>query len=353
MANFGPSQSPRVPKVSVIIPNYNHARYLPQRIESVLNQTFTDFEVLILDDCSPDNSLEIISAYAEKDARISVHPNEKNSGSTFAQWNKGVSLAKGEYIWLAESDDYCEPTLLERLVALHETNPNLGIAFAQSAIVDEEGKLINSFNENYKFIYKSNRWESDFVNSGPDEVANFLIFSNTIPNASGALMRKSVYEKAGGAEVGWRLNGDWFFYVKMLLISDLAFVADHLNYFRMHHNTQRYKANEDHVVYDEIIYTLNYIQEHVAVDPEKMRKAWKNVAEWWGGSLFRQNITRNYVRNNWRLYKFFRKKRPRIGLNIVSNSIFVAIGKFLDWIGIKPVIKKWRARMFPGKYFEY
>jgi hypothetical protein len=59
------------------------------------------------------------------------------------------------------------------------------------------------------------------------------------------------------------------------------------------------------------------------------------------------------VRNNWRLFKFFRKKRPRIGLNIVSNSIFVAIGKFLDWLGIKPVIKKWRARMFPGKYFEY
>ena len=353
LANFDPGKNSALPKVSVIIPNYNHARYLPQRIESVLNQTFTDFEVLILDDCSPDNSQEVINAYATRDTRISVHLNEKNSGSTFAQWNKGVDLAKGEYIWIAESDDYCEPTLLERLVPLLDANPNVGIAFAQSAIVDENGKLINSFNENYKFIYKSDRWENDFIAIGSKEVADYLIFSNTIPNASGALMRKKVYEAAGGAEIGWRLNGDWFFYVKMLLRSDLAYVADHLNYFRMHHNTQRYKANEDHVVYDEIIYTLSYITDNLKVDSEKMRRAWKNVAEWWGGSLFRQRITRSYIINNWRLYKFFRKKRPRIGLNIISNSVFITIGKILDWMGIKPIIKKWRARMFPGKYFEY
>jgi glycosyltransferase involved in cell wall biosynthesis len=342
-----------VPKVSVIIPNYNHARYLPQRIESVLNQTFADFEVIILDDCSQDNSLEIISEYAAKDKRISVHKNHKNSGSTFAQWNKGVALAKGEFVWIAESDDYCEPNLLETLLPRIEADGNIGIAFAQSAIVDEEGKLINSFNENYKFMYKSARWEADFVVPGHVEIAKYLIFSNSIPNASAALMRKSVYNHTGGAPVGWRLNGDWFFYVKMLLISDLAYCASHLNYFRQHPHTQRQKANANHVVYDEIVHTLTFIEEHVAVEPEKMAKAWKNVAEWWGGSLFRQKISRDYVVHNWRLFKFFRKKRPRIGLNILSNAIFVSMGNFLNWLGIKPVIKKWRAKFFPGKYFEY
>jgi len=342
-----------LPKVSVIIPNYNHAAYLPLRIESVLNQTFTDFEVIILDDCSPDNSIEIIEEYCADDSRIKFYPNKNNSGSTFAQWNKGVGLATGDYIWIAESDDYCEPNLLETLVPLLDENPNVGIAFAQSAIVDEKNNLINSFNENYKFIFKSNRWESDFKVNGQYECANYLIFSNTIPNASGALFRKSIYKECGGAEVGWRLNGDWFFYVKMLLISDLAYVAQHLNYFRMHQNTQRYKAMENHVVFDEIIHTLQFIEANVQVPEENSRKAYRNVAEWWGGSLPKQKFSMLFLRENWRLYKFFVKKRPRLMLNIISNSIFVAIGKFLDFLGVKPVIKKWRARMFPGKYFEY
>jgi len=342
-----------LPKVSVIIPNYNHARFLPQRIDSVLQQTYQDFEVILMDDCSPDNSVEILKSYAEKDGRIRLALNEKNSGSTFAQWNKGVSLAKGEYVWIAESDDYCEPTLLETLVALLDKNPNVGIAFAQSTIVDENSEAINSFNENYKFIFKSKRWESDFIENGKSECANYLIFSNTIPNASGALMRKSVYLESGGAEMGWRLNGDWFFYVKMLLRSDLAYSAKPLNYFRQHTQTQRHKANEDHVVYDEIIHTVDFITANVDVDPEKLRKAYKNIAEWWGGSLFRQDITKTYFKENWRLYKFFRKKRPRIGLNIISNSIFVFIGNVLEWLGIKKVVRKWRAQLFPGKYFEY
>lgn len=342
-----------MPKVSVIIPNYNHARFLPQRIESVLNQTFSDFEVLLMDDCSSDNSVEVMQNYAARDSRIALVINEKNSGSTFAQWNKGVSLAQGEYIWMAESDDYCALTLLERLVPLLDKNPNVGIAFAQSYIVDEASEIVNSFNENYKFIYKSNRWDNDFMQSGPRECADYLIFSNTIPNASGALMRKSVYEEAGGAETTWKLNGDWFFYVKMLLRSDLAFVSDHLNYFRKHIHTQRQKANADHVVYDEIIHTLDYINENAEVDPEKFKLAYRKVAEWWGGSLFRQKITKTYFVENWRLYKFFRKKRPRIGLNVISNSIFVAMGHFLEWIGLKKVIKKWRAKLFPGKYFEH
>ena len=121
----------------------------------------------------------------------------------------------------------------------------------------------------------------------------------------------------------------------------------------MHRDTQRHKANEDHVVYDEIIYTLDYIQEHVDVDPEKLKLTYKNVASWWGSSLFRQRLSRDYFRHNWRLYNYFRKRRPRLALNILSNSIFALVGGILDKLGIKKTIKKWRARMFPGKFFEY
>ncbi len=82
--------------ISVIIPNYNHAFYLEQRIESILSQNFKDFEVIILDDKSTDNSKEIIEKYRNHPPHIStIIYNEANSGSTFIQWNKGVSLSKG------------------------------------------------------------------------------------------------------------------------------------------------------------------------------------------------------------------------------------------------------------------
>ena len=101
------------PLVSVIIPSYNHEKFLKERIDSVLNQTFQDFELIILDDLSPDNSREIIESYRAHPKVSQIIYNEKNSGSTFFQWNKAVlSLAKGEFIWIAESDDVADPKFL-------------------------------------------------------------------------------------------------------------------------------------------------------------------------------------------------------------------------------------------------
>src|ERR1700738_3854186 len=111
-----------MPRVSVVIPNYNHARYLRQRVDSVLQQSYQDFEVILMDDCSTDDSRIVISEYAN-DPRIRISLNEKNSGSAFKQWNKGVGLARGEYVWIAESDDYADPHLLETLVSRLEAEP--------------------------------------------------------------------------------------------------------------------------------------------------------------------------------------------------------------------------------------
>ena len=94
------------PLVSVIVPNYNHARYLEQRLDSVFGQTYPNFEVIILDDSSTDNSLEIINRYKYNPHLSQIVVNKTNSGSVFKQWAKGLSLAKGEWIWIAESDDY-------------------------------------------------------------------------------------------------------------------------------------------------------------------------------------------------------------------------------------------------------
>ena len=120
-----------IPRVSVVIPNYNHARFLRRRIETVLQQTFQDFELILLDDCSTDESRSIISSYANN-PKIRVEFNLVNSGSTFKQWNKGVGLARGEYVWIAESDDYSDARFLEQLVGVLDPKPEVAFAFCRS-----------------------------------------------------------------------------------------------------------------------------------------------------------------------------------------------------------------------------
>jgi len=90
-----------MPNVTVIVPNYNHARFLRQRLDSILTQTYQDFELILLDDCSTDDSRTILKEYAA-DPRVRLELNEANSGSPFKQWNKGVQLAQGKYVWIAE-----------------------------------------------------------------------------------------------------------------------------------------------------------------------------------------------------------------------------------------------------------
>src|SRR5690349_21422462 len=128
-----------LPKVSVIIPNYNHANYLGQRMDSVLNQTYTNFEVIILDDCSTDSSRDVIERF-RNDSHIShIVFNETNTGSPFLQWQKGIALAKGEWIWIAESDDSADKHFLEKFVNALQGQQNIGLIYCDSNIVDDNG----------------------------------------------------------------------------------------------------------------------------------------------------------------------------------------------------------------------
>lgn len=342
-----------MPKVSVIIPNYNHEAYLPQRIESVLAQTFTDFEVIILDDKSPDNSREVINSYAGLNPNIKTVFNTKNSGSTFAQWNKGVEMATGEYLWFAESDDYCEPELLQHLVPLLDEHPDVGIAYAQTYLVNEESHIINSYSKNLEFIYKTKAWEKDFVKHGKEAGKDWLYFHNPIPNASGALIRKSVYMEIGMADTSMKLNGDWFLYAKILTHSNLAFCAKHLNYFRVHEHTQRNRARATGQVYNEIITINSYLREHIPGSDDSADKALAIVARWWIGSLFFQKRNAEYVRTNWKLYTTFRKYYPWLLPRILYHILFLMVRFIIRATGLLKLAKQFRNWLFPKKYFQH
>lgn len=224
-------------KVSVIIPNYRHAPYLNWRIDTVLNQSYRDFDVLILDDASPDNSREIIEQYRDRE-RVRIIYNEQNSGSVFKQWEKGIKTTDSDYIWIAESDDWADPKFLEHLVPVLDTHSSTGVAYAQSWIVDREFK-VNGHASCWTDDLDSSRWKNDFVAQGREEIRRYLLTKNTIPNVSATLMRRSVVERAMPVETKFRLCGDWMHWMRMLMEADVAFVAKELNFWRLQSSNAR------------------------------------------------------------------------------------------------------------------
>jgi len=122
--------------ISIVTPNFNCERFIAQTIESVLAQTYPDWELIIVDDCSTDNSYQIALAYAEKDKRIKVIRNEKNSGAAISR-NNALDFAKGEYIAFLDSDDLWEPYKLEKQIEFMQKN-DCDFCFSRYDLIDEE-----------------------------------------------------------------------------------------------------------------------------------------------------------------------------------------------------------------------
>lgn len=213
------------PLVSIIIPNYNHSKYLDLRIQSCLNQTFQNFEIIILDDCSRDNSKEIIEKYNKHPKVTNIIYNNTNSGSTFIQWNKGFELAKGKYIWIAESDDFCEEKLLELLVIKLEEEKNNVVSFCRSQFVDENGIKIPPF------INKENQ---EKTYNGKTFISLFMADANIINNASSALFRSDIIPLISSEYMKYKAAGDRLFWINLAKHGNVCMLKSPLNYFRQH-----------------------------------------------------------------------------------------------------------------------
>lgn len=214
------------PIVSVIIPNYNYARYLEQRIESIINQTYPNFEIILLDDKSTDDSLEIIHKYKDHDKIAKIIVNEENSGSPFKQWEKGIRESSGDIIWIAESDDYCAPNFLESLVEKHTANSCV-VTFCKSRLVDEEGYKLR---ENHQMAGEYD----DVILPGRQFISTYLAFSNVVQNASCAIFSKSVALSIDNSYMDFKGAGDWLFWIEIAENGNVCFVNQELNCYRLH-----------------------------------------------------------------------------------------------------------------------
>lgn len=209
--------------VSVIIPNYNHAPYLNQRICSILSQTYLNFEVIILDDCSTDNSLEIIDHYSNDKRIAAVVQNESNSGSPFAQWKKGVYIAKGDIVWIAESDDACDTTFLERLVDLY-IQSGVVMAFSLSRRMNHDGSLGEVIQKGVS---------QNLIIKGTDYISSNI---SLITNASSAVFSRSCALSIDNNYYDYKGAGDWLFWTGIASQGNVGILAEPLNYYRIYEN---------------------------------------------------------------------------------------------------------------------
>ena len=257
------------PLVSIIIPNYNHADYLEERIRSILNQTYTNYEIIILDDRSTDNSIEIINKFRDNSHISNIIINEENSGSPFKQWFKGISLAKGDLIWIAECDDSCELCMLERLVDTY-LKYNCVYAFSRSMVIDSKGT---------KQYISQRHFKKDIHLSGDKFIRKFLCISNTVRNASSVIFSKKAALNINKDFMTYHECGDWIFWIEMARLGNVAVISSPLNLFRRYSETNTSIASkngltdiEDKRVFDYMIANNLKSNNYIFIKKKRMAK---------------------------------------------------------------------------------
>ncbi|MBB3356491.1 MULTISPECIES: glycosyltransferase [unclassified Novosphingobium] len=222
------------PKVSAIVPNYNHGRFLEQRLNSILAQTYQNIDILVLDDCSSDNSREVIDRFSEKYGnRIRKIYNVNNSGGVFKQWNKGLDNVDGEIVWICESDDFCEPDFVEKLVPFF-ADDSVQMAFGRILETDIEGTA-NLWLDTYREDAEAGIWAEQLVRPAADWFAHGFGVSNVIANVGGCLFRRApIAQRVWDEAASFKVVGDWYLYLQIAGGGQIAWHPDAVSYFRRH-----------------------------------------------------------------------------------------------------------------------
>ncbi len=204
-------------KVSVVIPAYNAMAYLPATLESVLRQTFSDFEVLIVNDGSSDNIVQWASGI--QDPRVKLI-SQSNQGVSVTR-NTGIAHAQGEYIAFLDADDLWDATKLEKQVSCLENNPQLGLVYTWTALIDSFGKLMNKF----------------FISHAEGNVWEQILVDDIICNGSSPMVRRSCFEKVGEFEPNVHIGEDIDMWIRIAADYPFAVVKELLIFYRRHsHN---------------------------------------------------------------------------------------------------------------------
>lgn len=250
--------------ISVIVPNYNHAPYLKERIDSIVNQTYHDFELILLDDCSKDNSREIFESYRSYPHVTHIVYNEQNAGTPFKQWDKGMSLAKGEWIWIAESDDWADLNFLEKVMEVADAHPECGVIYTMARYM-LNGKLQWAPTCDGKtYIYPGDQFNKEH-----------LLYANEIYNVSMMVFRKELYKNVLPETFRhMRLCGDWMCYTQLCRNTHVAHINQLLSYYRLHNHNTSSAAEREGRTFIEGLDVLDSLVEYYHIPAIRYSRHW-------------------------------------------------------------------------------
>jgi glycosyltransferase involved in cell wall biosynthesis len=258
------------PLVSVCVPTYNYARYLPRAVESVLDQSFEDFELIVIDDASSDDTAEVMAQYT--DPRLTFIPREENVG-LFANFNDCAERARGKYLKYLCADDWFEPGILEQSVALLEAEPGLVVATTADWIVDDDG-------------VRHGAHEPAFGPAGRVPAARvvelFKTGFNVIGMPTNATIRRDDFLAVGGFDAAFAPAADVHLWLKLLARGDFGWLPERLCSIRVHAghsheyapdpNEASLRIWEDAAARDDMPVAPNELQE--AIDGETVNFVW-------------------------------------------------------------------------------
>jgi len=208
------------PRVSVCIPAYNGARYLGRTVESVLGQDFGEYEVVVCDDASTDDTPGVCERY--RGARVRYLRSEERGGAGRA-WNRCVEQARGAYVVLLHADDMLDRAFLRRAVAVLDRRREVGLVHCAVQHIDEEDKP----------LHLQRLYEDDRVDTG-EALVRRLLLEGCVVNPAGVMVRRHLYERVGPFtdKIVWGV--DWHMWLRIALQAHVAYLADPLAFYRQH-----------------------------------------------------------------------------------------------------------------------
>ena len=206
------------PLVSVLMTAYNREKYIAEAIESVLASTYTNFQLIIVDDCSTDNTVTIAKSYALKDERIQVYVNEKNLGD-YPNRNKAATYAKGKYLKYLDSDDTIFPGGLAYCIEQMEKYPTASFGLS---MIDNAHSI-----------------PSVFMNSEEVTRKHFFTSSHLSTGPTGTIIMRELFEKIGGFDTRFRMASDSFFNIKVAILTPVVLLKDRFFFYRMHEGQEQ------------------------------------------------------------------------------------------------------------------
>jgi glycosyltransferase involved in cell wall biosynthesis len=265
-----------LPRISVVVVNYNYGHYLTERLDSIIAQSIGIYEIILVDDASEDNSMTVLKDWmSTHNINITIVRNEYNSGSVFGQWIKGITAATGDFVWIAEADDLCEIKFLETVLPPLLNDRSIVLSYCESRQMDGRGTFYADNYDSYLRIVSETLWTTDRIADGTYEITHALAILNSIPNVSSILFRREyladTVQQYSADIISYKIAADYALYVRLLSFGKMAYSRANLNIHRRHPDSIIAKCQRKDL-HQEIISIQQWVMDRYSLPSSTSRK---------------------------------------------------------------------------------